>query len=275
MTIFILALWIPAIFAEEDDEEVFYFEDGEETIGYQGLPLLQDENVTLLNQYTFAGNVLEGKGRAVDQWVVLYCVDWFEPCLSMSVLFQDLASYWEEQLNLESLFETTVRFAYVDCAVDKVLCNTQDVDGYPAIAHYSQHKMTGMWMGTVEEMHRIKEKNKLPNWLEARLLEHKPSPTRSPSFSIKDFLKKHGVSLDTIAGVIVISLIVGAAGFMIVYDPLAALTPTTGLDVNVPAPAETKEVEHLIPDAPAEPELSTSHRFLPEEWANHRETIEL
>lgn len=259
---------------EEDDIELFLDEESSSPLPGQNLHPFSSENVTLLNRYIFEPNVLQGRGRPADHWVVHFCVDWYEPCMSMSVLFDDLASHWEEQLNADSVMSNTVRFAYVDCAVDKVLCNTQEVDGYPTIVHYKQGHASGYWMGTVEEMQSVPEQKKLPKWLERRLTADPQVAGAPQAASFAKLLAKHGVTIDTVAGIAVISMIVGAAGFMIMYDPLASLS-TTSHPGGLHEAAGEKEIEHFVPEPASEPVTTTSHRFLPAEWADTEATIEL
>eukprot|EP00913_Durusdinium_trenchii_P001525 g1412.t1 len=95
-------------------------------------------NVAPLNRHIFAGNVLK--------WIVLFCPKWFQPCQKLEPLFEDLAKTWQTKLNVDSSF-THLRFAQVDCAADKVLCNEQHVTTYPFVAVYrggSQLYKTGI-----------------------------------------------------------------------------------------------------------------------------------
>jgi len=91
-----------------------------------------------LNRQTFDGNVLEGD--RVDNWVVFFCVDWYQPCADMVFDYFLLAEVHSNTLNQNSLFRDVVRFATVDCTVDKVLCNKQDVEMYPTVVHYKGGK---------------------------------------------------------------------------------------------------------------------------------------
>lgn len=92
-------------------------------------------NVAQLNRHIFAGNVLQPMGGGVQTWVVLFCPNWFEPCQKLEPLFHDLAKSWQQRQNMDSSF-TRMRFAQVDCAVDKTLCNEQHVTTYPFVAIY-------------------------------------------------------------------------------------------------------------------------------------------
>jgi len=50
-------------------------------------------------------------------------------------VFAEAAGHWQPLLNTGAMVEK-VRFAQVDCAIDKVLCNEQGVVDYPMVAHY-------------------------------------------------------------------------------------------------------------------------------------------
>merc|ERR1719219_3046855 len=80
------------------------------------------------------------------------------------------------------LLRSIVRFAAVDCAVDKVLCNTQLVDDYPALRHYREGKIHASW--------RPSGKRNLPEavmaWLNKTLTA--PTPRADPADSATSLL---------------------------------------------------------------------------------------
>lgn len=89
-----------------------------------------------LNSFIFDGNVLRVTPRPDSvHWVVNFCPSWWEPCQGIAEPFERLAAEWQQRLN-HDLLTSQVRFAVVDCATDKVLCNEQEVDAYPTVAHY-------------------------------------------------------------------------------------------------------------------------------------------
>lgn len=99
----------------------------------------------VLNQHTFAGNALRPQGDHVSNWVVLFCVDWWEDCQSILPSYGELGAGWEAQLN-QAVLTSRVRFARVDCAADKVLCNEQGVEMYPTVQRYSQGERVAVWL---------------------------------------------------------------------------------------------------------------------------------
>jgi len=120
-------------------------------------------SVPVLNRVTFRGNVFDETART-EHWVVFFCVDWYKPCQHLRPSYLALASDWERELNKNQLLQLSVRFAEVDCAVDKVLCNDQLVEMYPALVHYHRGKRVGYWEnggGKVE-----KEDKKMHDWIE-------------------------------------------------------------------------------------------------------------
>lgn len=121
-----------------------------------------------LNRFTFEGNVLPvpGSGKYnVENWVVVYCLDWFEPCRDLAPMWSTLSSEWQGRLN-NGWITHKVRFARVDCAVDKVLCNERNVHGYPTIQHFHQGKVASSIQGfrSANDM-----KTRLTKWLTKNL----------------------------------------------------------------------------------------------------------
>mmetsp|Transcript_127826 Transcript_127826/g.221643 ORF Transcript_127826/g.221643 Transcript_127826/m.221643 type:complete len:319 (+) Transcript_127826:91-1047(+) len=98
-----------------------------------------------LNRYNFAGNVLRGTGDQAKHWIVIFCTDWHERCHALVPSYELLGAQWEEKLNENSLFGSSVRFAKVDCATEKELCTSQGVEDYPTVKHYEQGRDVGMW----------------------------------------------------------------------------------------------------------------------------------
>merc|ERR1719336_2110067 len=76
-------------------------------------------SVASLNSHTFAGNVL--RGDWAEHWVVLFCVDWFAPCQQIERSYAAKAAEYQTHQNAGAMLRDLVRFAKVDCAVDKVL----------------------------------------------------------------------------------------------------------------------------------------------------------
>jgi len=91
------------------------------------------DEVLSLNRWTFQGNI---HGGDVDNWIVVFCLSWYEPCQEALPVYQRLASEWQEKMDDGEMLRTNVRFAHVDCTTQRVLCNEQDAHDYPRIVHY-------------------------------------------------------------------------------------------------------------------------------------------
>lgn len=100
--------------------------------------------VTMLNRVTFNKSVTQ---KHVDHWIVLFCVDWYQLCQGLWEEYKLMAVYWEQHLakNASSWQATAVRFAEVDCATDKALCNENNVQEYPSVQHFHNGKLASDW----------------------------------------------------------------------------------------------------------------------------------
>lgn len=131
-----------------------------------------------LNALNFHGNVVEGD--SAESWVVFFCVDWHGPCQELRDSFLRTAQQQATTLNAGRLFTDAVRFAEVDCAVDKVLCNQQLVEVYPTVAHYRGGERAASWVD--EGRGYEKELKRLKAWLHRELRpDREEAPRREPS----------------------------------------------------------------------------------------------
>lgn len=110
------------------------------------IKLRQHREASALNRFTFAGNVLENTGDIVEDWVVMFCPSWHEKCQSLLPSFELLGVQWEDKLNT-AVMSSKVRFAKVDCATEKSLCVSLDIDDYPSVVHYKQQNRVNAWLG--------------------------------------------------------------------------------------------------------------------------------
>lgn len=116
-----------------------------------------------LNQVTFGPNVLQSQGAA-GTFMVLFCYSWWEPCQQFSPVFEQMGSAWQNKLNKASIFSQEVRFAKVDCALERVLCNEQGVEGLPHVQRYSRGIPTAKWIGSSKN-----REASLAKWLDKQL----------------------------------------------------------------------------------------------------------
>jgi hypothetical protein len=102
------------------------------------------QSVIMLNRVTFNSTVAQ---THVDHWIVFYCVDWYELCQGVWEEYKTMAIHWERQLahNASSWQATAVRFAEVDCATDKALCNANNIQEYPSVQHFRNGRRVSDW----------------------------------------------------------------------------------------------------------------------------------
>merc|ERR1719163_2652236 len=110
------------------------------------IALRQHREATVLNRFTFTGNVLEGKGDLVDHWIVMFCPGWHDKCQALLPSFELLGVQWENKIN-KALMSSSVRFVKVDCATEKALCVSLDIDDYPSVVHYKNQQRVASWHG--------------------------------------------------------------------------------------------------------------------------------
>jgi len=102
------------------------------------------QSVTMLGRHSFNTTVNQ---EHVDNWIVLFCVDWLEHCQGLWHDYRRMATHWEHALapHASSWRTSAVRFAEVDCATDKPLCNENHVQMYPSVVHYKGGKFLKAW----------------------------------------------------------------------------------------------------------------------------------
>jgi hypothetical protein len=118
----------------KDDMEVTVTED----IGYDSLHRLNRVNFN---------STLEHSG--ISDWIVFYCTSWWVGCQHQISHYRALAVPTEAAVNT-ALLSKQVRFAVVDCAVDKPLCNEQGVYNYPWTVHYHKGQQNSVWVDYVK-----------------------------------------------------------------------------------------------------------------------------
>lgn len=139
VTLCVCMAFLPAATAAPDSERGF----GDSTSHQTAMPL---------NRVTFKGNVLDGAGGAVDHWIVYYCVSWMPLCEGLMDDYRQLSHQYDEKFNSERLLSLGVRFAYVDCATEKVLCNQNGVTDYPYMAHYHDGNVSSRWSSGADSL---------------------------------------------------------------------------------------------------------------------------
>lgn len=102
-----------------------------------------DSNVLRLNRFTFSGNM---QRDGVDEWFVMFCPEWYEPCPKFAKMFTELATSYQVKLNTDH-FSQRVRFADVECDADKALCDRESISSYPSVSHYHGGKFESRVVG--------------------------------------------------------------------------------------------------------------------------------
>lgn len=98
----------------------------------------------VFNRVTFHGNVHAQVGN-VEDWFVMFCVEWHKPCQALRKVYHTAAPEYERDINGNAWLNLPVRFVEVDCTVDKVLCNEQNVKTYPTLVHYRRGTVARSW----------------------------------------------------------------------------------------------------------------------------------
>lgn len=105
-----------------------------------------EDPTVVLNRFTFTGNVKEGLGDAAQNWVVFFTSLSSQEGAQLVPSFRVLAGGIAKQLNGGRLFSSSVKFAIVDCSVDKELCSEQSVeDHHPSLVHFRDGAQIAQW----------------------------------------------------------------------------------------------------------------------------------
>jgi len=105
------------------------------------------QTVMDLNRFNFHDNVLRDGHDQPIHWIVRFCHDWYSPCDDLTPLFKETAWRIEEVVNANDQFQTTVRFADVDCSTNKPLCNEVADYHFPQVIHFHKQARFADWKG--------------------------------------------------------------------------------------------------------------------------------
>lgn len=222
--------------------------------------------VLQLNQYTFDQSVLATEsGNGVQHWIILFCLEWFEPCEIVDRPYAALAGQWQDRMNTD-LLSTEVRFAYVDCATDRVLCNEQLIEEYPMIFHYHLHELV-----TAGPVGRALNYGGIPGMLQAMnqyvveelapILNGRTAPDEREELGLLEWARamvpgRRDLAVD--AGVVVLALLGNAWLLLRGYEG--------GAKPDAHERCEAKEPEDVA---------AVGTRILPDTWARERAGVEL
>lgn len=181
--LFLLGLLDHAAAEEEKQEHAGQFVDaassGEPAEAARSAPIpvtIQAREPTLeLNRFLFKGNILQARSDHAEHWLVFFCPAWYDPCQKLMPTYSQESVVWQGRLNSD-LFRLAVRFATVDCASEKVLCNEQGVQEYPTVVHYHEGQATARWTpGGRRDLAKVMER--LQKWITKRM---EPDPASQP-----------------------------------------------------------------------------------------------
>lgn len=224
--------------------------------------------VMRLNRFTFEQTILQQHANEIPHWIILFCPPWYEPCQAVDIIFKQFGHKWQDQLN-NAVLSTEVRFAAVDCATEKALCNTQNVDTYPFIAHYRNHEQVKVWRGKSFDT----DKARLREFLRREL---SPISTNTEPVS-EDVTPESGQSFP-MDFLLIFAAIAGNAWF--IGRGSCGETPsssaTCGQQQEGVQRQDGAQRQEDVPLAQsAEQQVSTVARSLPKEWGCDRPTCEL
>lgn len=217
-----------------------------------------------LNRRTFGGNVA-ADGHA-PHWVVLFCVDWLGPCEELRSAFRGLGVRHEKRLNTGALLAPVARFAEVDCATDKALCNEQLVDGYPTVVHYRRGDRLGVWSGGNGAARD--EGRKLARWIESELGPGRDTPREVQAPAVARTSSKGPAQLALTLLALVAFAVAGASELR---RAARVLQNTFQPREEAPKQASGAAGAATERDSPA----TRLSRCLPKEWATQRGSIVL
>jgi len=223
----------------------------------------QPDAVLLLNPYIFGGNVNFDNGR-VTHWVVMFCVDWYPPCMELRAHYEDMARDYQRRLNVGNGLHSEVRFAEVDCTVNKALCNTQGVEGYPTINHYDSKAQTSEWVNMKDIAKAVR---KLAKWVDERVVQAPKKLALEQEKAVSRLPDSERMRL--LAGCLAIFC------FALNIMRNAGLCPRWALSGEAPndKPERAEAVVANAANAEAAGDVVRRRTLLPEEWGNERADI--
>jgi len=217
-----------------------------------------------LTRNTLQNNVLDAASRSAEHFVVKYCVPWYAPCSgAFDDFFQVQAEELERTYNQDAVLVRKLRFAEVDCASDKVLCNEMFVDDYPTIVHYHRGKVVSKWTSSSKTME--KRIDKLLEWLR-KVVSFDQSNGRDEPSQLYEEMKEAFSLMRSFVGAA--AILVAASSFArSQYRVLcAAASDAVAKDSSCVKDLVKEEQEQLCSDGV---------RYFPREWTTEKQSIDL
>lgn len=219
------------------------------------------DSVMRLNRITFNMTILEEHADEVAHWIVLFCPPWYEPCQAIEPIFRQQSEKWQSRLN-NALLSTEVRFAAVDCATEKALCNEQNVVQYPFVAHYHRRQQVKLWRGKSFET----DKKRLGDFLQKEL-----GPVAAATSMSQDGedATAEGIQKIPVDFLLIFAAIAGNAWFI--------SRGGFGSEAASQTPAKQTVIEGPPSSAAGQAQSAAScvARSFPKEWGSDRQSLEL
>eukprot|EP00440_Ansanella_granifera_P018593 gb/GFBE01020196.1/.p1 GENE.gb/GFBE01020196.1/~~gb/GFBE01020196.1/.p1 ORF type:complete len:269 (+),score=54.42 gb/GFBE01020196.1/:1-807(+) len=206
--------------------------------------------------------------RGAEEWVVFFCVNWLDQCKDLRDDFRRLGTTLEDKFNKDRVFSAKVRFAEVDCAEDKVLCNKQNVDNYPTIVRYNHGARTSVWEGRLGAPRNARHQV-MHNWLYSEVGTDVPRPVPAVPESESPF--RWAATCGSFMALVVVLVKMSAD---ILMSTVEAVRISSG------APTAEEAVQQRAKEAAAATRAANSPfsrlaRRLPQDWAAQRPSIDL
>lgn len=253
---------VPVV-AQDENDILFSVKEPEEQSIKESLAL----STLALNHHTFTGNVLQvGEHAPTTHFIVSFCVPWWEPCKTFGRPFQQLGSEWERGLNRE-LLTNAVRFATVDCAVSKVLCNEQGVQSYPEVIHYTGGEQVAKFVGG-----QRRDSERLQKWLKEQL---------ASVTNISNKVENSGVEASTAEGetsiqkTVVNFLAPGSHGTDLLLACVALVASFRLVLSNSEVWDKSKTIPCISSKHGVDEQVGGMNQAIPEEWGRSRTALEL
>lgn len=89
--------------------------------------------------------------------VIFFCVAWLDECEELKFEFRKMA--------LQRWQVAPIRYAEVDCAREKVLCNREGVETYPSVNRYIHGRRVQVWQGSLGSPNLQSQQQELLWWI--------------------------------------------------------------------------------------------------------------
>jgi len=212
-----------------------------------------------LNRFNFHNNVLKDGHDQPLHWIVRFCHDWYEPCDQLTPVFTEAAFEIERMLNANDQFQTTVRFADVDCSTNKPLCNEVADYHFPQVIHFYKQARYADWKGGGNPKRNAENFLK---WVDAQKahIEHE--------VEFPDLLEAKTRKVPAIAPLqwdvrLVITIFIATAGALAAYFWIL-VRRITGMDL----PGDRLKLSST--NLPQQRPVFTCRDMLPDEWRQPR-----